>query len=57
MKTRITALYFGDGIKRYLVEHREHWWQRWHYVMDGHYPRLFTWSEVKEIKEEKYDRQ
>lgn len=48
---RITALYFGEGIKRYLVEYRKHWWQRWHYVMDGRYPRLFTSEEIKAMEE------
>lgn len=46
MKTRISKLYFGKGIIRYTIEHREHWWQKWHYMMDGISPRLFSKEEL-----------
>lgn len=46
MKTRISKLYFGDGVIRYTIQHKEHWWQKWYFMMDGQYPRLFTSEEV-----------
>lgn len=51
MKTRISKLYFGNGIHRYIIAHKEHWWSRWRYVMDGKYPRLFTSEEIKAMEE------
>lgn len=41
MKRKITCLIFGDKF-RYTVKRKEHWWNKWHYVYDGPYPRLFT---------------
>lgn len=51
MKTRLHQLYFGDGIIRYTIEQKAHWWSRWHYMMDGKYPRLFTREELKAMEE------
>lgn len=53
MKTRLHKLYFGDGIIRYFVEQKAHWWSRWHYIMDGMLPRLFTKDELKSLGYEK----
>lgn len=47
MKHRISKLYFGDGIHLYIIKYKEHWWSRWHYVMDGRCPRLFTEDDLK----------
>jgi hypothetical protein len=44
-KTKISKLILGDTI-RYTVEKKFHWWERWHYIMDGRYPRLFTKEEL-----------
>lgn len=55
MRRKIIELYFGDGHHlsiRYIVRYKEHWWSRWHYLMDGRYPRLFTSEEIKAMKEE-----
>lgn len=46
MKVRITSLYLGMGIVCYVVERKEHWWCRWHYMMDGRNPRLFSKEEL-----------
>lgn len=54
MRTRISELIIGDSL-RYTVEKKNHWWERWHYIMDGKYPRLFSQQELikfKMIKEE-----
>lgn len=51
MKTRISKLYFGNGIHRYIIAYKEHWWSRWHYVMDGEHPRFFTFEELKAMEE------
>lgn len=34
---------------RYTVQQREHWWNKWHYIYDGRYPRLFTLAELIEL--------
>lgn len=47
MKVRITSLYLGMGIIRYIVKCKEHLWCRWHYMMDGQYPRLFSKEELE----------
>jgi len=44
-KTKIHELIIGDEI-RYTVEKKFHWWERWHYIEDGRYPRLFTKEEL-----------
>lgn len=48
-KIRISKLYFGEGIIMYTVEHKVHWYSRWHFMMDGNYPRLFSAEELKLI--------
>lgn len=47
IKRKITALYLGEGIIRYTVENKFRWWQRWHYMMNGNYPRLFSAEELQ----------
>ena len=44
-KRKITALILGDCI-RYTIQQKEHWWNRWNYIFDGKYPRLFSYEEV-----------
>lgn len=44
-KTKIHELIIGDEI-RYTVEKKFHWWEKWHYIMDDSYPRLFTKEEL-----------
>lgn len=53
-KTKITALYLGEGIIRYIIEYKEHWYSRWRFMMDGSYPRLFNEDELKLLGYEKY---
>jgi uncharacterized membrane protein len=53
MKVRITSLYLGMGLVRYVVKRKEHWWCRWHYIMDGQHPRLFSKEELNLIWTEK----
>lgn len=53
-KTKITTLYLGEGIIRYTIEHKEHWYSRWHFMMDGSYPRLFNENELKLLGYGKY---
>lgn len=48
MKVKVTRLLIGCSLY-YLVQTRKHWWNRWHYVFDGSYPRLFTIEEVKQF--------
>lgn len=45
MKRKITALILGDQI-RYTVQKKDHWWNCWHYIYDGQYPRLFSLAEL-----------
>ena len=47
VRRKITALYLGEGIIRYTVQNKFKWWQRWQYVMDGRYPRLFSAEELR----------
>ena len=47
VKRRITELYLGNNIIRYTVENKFRWWQRWHFIMDGRYPRLFSREELE----------
>ena len=49
MKYRITPLLIGDMV-RFTVETKNHWWNRWQYIFDGNYPRLFSSEELKIIK-------
>lgn len=49
MKYRVTPLLIGDMV-RFTVETKNHWWNRWHYIFDGNYPRLFSSEELKIIK-------
>lgn len=44
-KTKIHELIIGDEI-RYTVEKKFHWWEKWHYIMDGSYPKLFSKEEL-----------
>lgn len=46
-KTNISKLYLGEGIIRYTLQHKDHWYSRWHYMMDGDYPRLFSKDELE----------
>lgn len=46
-KIRISKLYFGNGVIRYTLERKEHWWSKWHYMMDGNYPRLLSEDELR----------
>lgn len=46
-KTRISKLYFGEGIIRFTIEHKDHWYSKWHFMMDGKYPRLFSKDELE----------
>lgn len=47
IRRKITGLYLGEGIIRYTVQNKFKWWQRWHYMMDGKYPRLFSAEELQ----------
>lgn len=47
-KRRISCLLLGDCY-RYTVERKEHWYNRWHYINDGQYPRLFTLAKLIEL--------
>ena len=56
-KTRIAGLIIGDVIL-YTVEKKFHWFERWHYIMDGPYPRLFSQKELVEfgiVKEDSHE--
>lgn len=53
MKREITELYLGDCHCRYVIRYKKHWWSRWHYMMDGKYPRLFTKDELKTMERER----
>ena len=44
-RRRITALLLGDCI-RYTIQQKEHWWNRWRYIEEGKYPRLFSYKEL-----------
>lgn len=46
-KTRISELYMGEGVIRYTIEHKDQWYSRWYFMMDGNYPRLFSSEELK----------
>ena len=45
MKRKISCLLLGEQY-RYIVQKKAHWWNRWHYILDGKYPRLFTLAEL-----------
>lgn len=45
MKQKITCLLIGESY-RYTVQRKEHWWNRWHYIYDGSYPRLFELGDL-----------
>lgn len=45
MKQKITVLIIGDEL-RYIVQNKEHWWNKWRFIMDGCYPRLFRAEEL-----------
>ena len=49
MKRKICELIIGDEL-RYTVETKEHWWNRWHFIMDGSQPRLFRKEELIKFK-------
>lgn len=44
----------SEGIIRYTIEHKEHWYSKWHFMMDCDYPRLFSAEELKLLNYEKY---
>lgn len=52
-KTRISKLYFGEGIIRYIIEYKDHWYSKWHFVIDGDYPQLFSEENLKLLGYEK----
>ena len=45
MKQKISELIIGD-VLRYTVQTKKHWWSRWHFIMDGTFPRLFKADEL-----------
>ncbi|MBQ0076814.1 MAG: hypothetical protein KBS69_06760 [Bacteroidales bacterium] len=51
MKREIAQIHLGCGLDRYVVRYKKHWWSRWHYIMDGGYPRLFTSEEIKAMED------
>jgi hypothetical protein len=34
-------------MERFTVETKDHWWNRWHFIFDGSYPRLFSSEDLK----------
>ena len=50
MKHKINMLALGDSIIRYTVQVKEHWWNKWHYIMDGNQPQLFRRDELRQLK-------
>lgn len=48
MKYRVTSLLISDMI-RFTVETKNHWWNRWNFIFDGKYPRLFNSEELKKL--------
>ena len=48
MKVKATKLLIGDD-SYYIVQTKEHWWNRWHFIFSGQYPRLFTPREFREL--------
>lgn len=48
MRYKITPLLIGD-CERFTVETKEHWWNRWHFIFDGKYPRLFSSEDLKKF--------
>jgi hypothetical protein len=49
MKHKINMLALGDGIIRYTVQTKNHWWNRWRYIMDGNQPQLFSREGLKKM--------
>ena len=48
MKHKISKLIIGDYI-RYTLQTKKHWWNKWHFLMDGKMPRLFTGEELARL--------
>ena len=57
MKVRIVKIVFPIEVTKeegicFIVKHKRHWWQRWHYIMDkcAPIPRLFfsVW-EIRDV--------
>lgn len=48
MRYKITPLLIGD-CERFTVETKEHWWNGWHFIFDGEYPRLFSSEDLKKF--------
>ena len=49
MKYRVTSLLISDMV-RFTVETKDHWWwNKWNFIFDGKYPRLFNSEELKKI--------
>lgn len=46
MKYRVTSLLISDMV-RFTVETKNHRWNRWNFIFDGKYPRLFSSEELK----------
>lgn len=49
MKHKISMLALGDGMIRYTIQTKAHWWNKWHYIMDGNQPQLFREEELKKM--------
>ena len=47
MKHKISMLAFGDGIIRYTIQTKAHWWNKWRFIMDGNQPMLFREEDLK----------
>ena len=50
MKYRVTSLLISDMV-RFTVETKKNhwWWNRWNFIFDGKYPRLFSSEELKKL--------
>ena len=48
MKYRVTSLLISDMVK-FTVETKNHQWNRWNFIFDGKYPRLFSSEELKKL--------
>ena len=49
MKYRVTSLLISDMVK-FTVETKNHWWwNKWNFIFDGKYPRLFSSEELKKL--------
>ena len=44
-KRKISCFLLGNQYL-YTVRIKEHWYNKWHYVSEGRYPKLFTLGEL-----------